>query len=125
MRSFVIFFVIFATSPAFAEGCRPGPSGVTLYEHVDFGGRCQRFSIGDYPTDLGLVGDNVTSSIRVGRNVDAELCTRQEFFGPCSTFEGGIRYRRMSGRDVENEMRRAHFPYAHEGRDAASLAQER
>jgi hypothetical protein len=67
--------------------CTPGPNEVTLFMHFDYRAPCQTLSIGDYPypEHFNLPNDGV-SSIQIGTNVKAVLCSAINFGGTCETF---------------------------------------
>jgi hypothetical protein len=73
------------------QECLPGENEVAVFAHQDFVGPCHVNGLGDYETAgaFGIAND-VASSIRVGRNVQAVLCTDAAFAGSCRRFDRDI-----------------------------------
>ena len=69
--------------------CNPNSNEISLHEHANYGGNCVIRGIGDYsnPSALGIANDSV-SSIKVGSNVEAELCRDDNFGSTCETVSG-------------------------------------
>ncbi|MCA9325234.1 hypothetical protein KDA23_04190, partial [Candidatus Saccharibacteria bacterium] len=78
-------------SAALTSPCEPGPSEIALFTDGDFGEPCAIRGIGEYPhsggnaDQMGLEGDT-PSSIKVGADVEAVLCTDGNFGGICQKF---------------------------------------
>lgn len=66
--------------------CSPPVDGVTIFVDDNYKGGCINYSFGNFP-DLRNM-NNKASSILVGRNVNAILCTEKNFGGFCQRFTG-------------------------------------
>ncbi len=63
---------------------------VTLYQHQNFGGKSQAFSLGKHDAERGqfeTVGNNSISSLRVPQGLIAELCDTQK--QNCQSYQSG------------------------------------
>ncbi len=72
-------------------GAAPGDEEVYIYEHIfsqDGGGKCVKLGVGEYK-DAAATGlaDNMMSSIKVGKNVHAVVCDKENFDGACMAFD--------------------------------------
>jgi hypothetical protein len=72
-------------------GQTPGDDEVYIYEHIfsqDGGGKCVKLGVGDYK-DAAATGlaDNMMSSVKVGKNVHAVVCDKENFEGACMAFD--------------------------------------
>jgi len=79
--------MIVVTDSVSAQICQPNDNQVAIFEHTpDYlgGGKCAVKGVGDYksPEEMGL-GKNSVSSIVVGKNVYAIVCTDINFRGAC------------------------------------------
>ncbi len=72
-----------------SSSCSYDANQIILYEHPSYSGACKTLGIGDYanPGAMGFANDSA-SSIRVGGNVQAQLCSDDNFSGTCETFIG-------------------------------------
>jgi murein DD-endopeptidase MepM/ murein hydrolase activator NlpD len=70
--------------------CTPTSSQVALFAGADFTGECSILTVGSYPTAslLGAVGDERTSSIKVGSGVRATLFGESSLAGRSETLTG-------------------------------------
>ena len=70
----------------------PNDDQVIIYEHVfqageDVGG-CKVLEVGEYKNAAAMgLGDDIMSSIKVGKNVYAEVCSGKDFTGACELFD--------------------------------------
>jgi hypothetical protein len=66
--------------------CTPNDNQAALFAEPNYGDPCTTLNIGDYPNagTMGIANDSV-SSVRVGANVELELCLHDNF-GNCSIF---------------------------------------
>lgn len=69
----------------------PGDNEVIVFEHIfseNGGGKCVVLKPGEYknPAEIGLANDSM-SSIKVGVNVRATVCTNDNFGTPCEEFD--------------------------------------
>ena len=78
-----ISFLIITTN-ALSHPCTPGPDEIALFQDDYFGGVCKILKGGDH-TDENVIGlpDNSISSIKVGINAIAKLCTKAFYEGTC------------------------------------------
>lgn len=67
--------------------CWPAPDEVSLFMHIDYGEPCQRLSVGQYynSNQFNLPDDSI-SSVALGSNVKAYLCTDNNLAGACDWF---------------------------------------
>ena len=77
-------------SKSYNCSCNPSSTQIALYASPDFGGSCVLLGIGDYPSpgSFGAVGNDNTESVRVGSNVQANLCEHDNYQGRCELFVG-------------------------------------
>lgn len=68
--------------------CDPGPDQVALYANTGFGRPCVILGVGEYPNPgyLGSVGNDNAESVKVGSDVQAELCRHNDYV-ECETFQ--------------------------------------
>lgn len=72
--------------------CEPAENQVAIFSNPDFSGECSLLGTGDHgPTSLSIVGDNSTSSIKVGGGVWATLFANSNLTGRGETFFAGDR----------------------------------
>lgn len=83
---FGVFSALFFSESVYAQ-CIPLENQVTFYQHPDYRGKCATKNIGDYSNSasLGIPNDKM-SSVRVGRNVQVELCRDAGYRGTCELF---------------------------------------
>jgi hypothetical protein len=84
------------TSSVQVEGrtapCYPNADQAALYEHTNFQGACAVKGTGIYGDSSALVplADNITSSVRVGANVQANVCQGRGLTGTCQMFRSDV-----------------------------------
>ncbi len=71
--------------------CQPGPKEVTIFINFNYQAPCQKLPIGSY-SDLGMSGvpNDSTSSIQLGSNVQAYLCTDSGYSGVCELLTANV-----------------------------------
>lgn len=76
--------------PLADEGCSPDANQVSLFTDSDYGGQCVTKPVGDFSTPdfIGLPENDSISSLKVGANVKARLCTDAYSQGVCEDFTG-------------------------------------
>ena len=70
----------------------PKDDQVIIYEHVYQAGKnvgnCKVLEVGEYQNAAAMgLGDDIMSSIKVGKNVYAEVCDGKNFTGACELFD--------------------------------------
>jgi microsomal dipeptidase-like Zn-dependent dipeptidase len=71
--------------------CEPGANQVALFMDTQFSGPCAVKGLGGYPNPaaIGLPNDSV-SSIKVGSNVEADVCSDDSYQGTCEAINGNV-----------------------------------
>ncbi|HTN78316.1 MAG TPA: hypothetical protein VMK16_01485 [Acidimicrobiales bacterium] len=83
--------------------CQPGDGQVAFFVDADFLGSCVVKDVGDYPSaeTIGLPNDSI-SSIRVGNDAQAILCTDAGFKGDCILLTSSTSF--IHGDRVDNDQ---------------------
>lgn len=89
---FGLIIVLNGTASAQDKCGEPKDNQVIIYEHVYQAGKdvgtCKVLEVGEYKTAAAMgLGDNIMSSIKVGKNVYAEVCEGSNFTGACELFD--------------------------------------
>ncbi len=92
---FVMLFglmIVLNGSASAQQNCgEPGDNEVIIYEHIFSqagGGICKKLSVGEYKDAAAMgLADDIMSSIKVGKNVYAEVCDGKNFTGACELFD--------------------------------------
>lgn len=81
-------------SPAFAllPSCTAGPNQAAVFADERFQGTCVVKGLGSYadPTEFAPLGDNTATSLRVGANVQLNLCQGPSLTQRCQTFRTDV-----------------------------------
>jgi WD40 repeat protein len=76
---------------SFTCSCDPGPNEVTIFKDVNYQGSCQKLSIGSYDfLDLPVLPNDSASSIQLGKNIQAHLCSDAYYSGNCEDIEANV-----------------------------------
>ena len=76
--------------PLGTRDCPPLPSQASFFMHADFIAPCISRGVGDYPNSATIgLDDKSISSIEIGSNVQACVCTGENFTTQCSKYTSG------------------------------------
>ncbi len=91
MMFFGLMFVAAGSASAQTATCAPNDDQVAIFEHGGGDkrvGQCKVLGVGEYPTHATMgLGDNMMSSIKVGKNVIAIVCEQADFKGACEVHD--------------------------------------